>query len=270
MVDIELSDLIDGPELDNCKIHLASWNGRNHPLDVFVSDRERWKGWNEYRGHRDDFNKKFIFSLIQFYPEADTWLFGGLFRVVARYADRYEVVLDRKYDNFVGRLKIRFKRSGRAKAVTPNRYFQEMTVSELLKEPYAGEEFPGYEDICLSFEKLETVVTQDRKDWRSALSSVKGVYLIADKSNGKKYVGSAYGITGIWSRWSCYIGNGHGHNDELTAIIKKHGKAYARKNFVFTLLEFRPMKADDQSVIDRECFWKKALLTRSDHGYNKN
>lgn len=270
MNEIELSDLIYGSELDNCKIHLANWNGQIHPLDDFVSDRNKWKGWNEYRGRKDDFNKKFIFTLIQFYPEPDTWLFGGLFQVVARHHNRYEVVLHRKYSNFIGRLKVHFKRSGRAKAITPSRYFHEMTVSELLREPYAGEEFPGYEDICLPFEMLEAVITQGRKDWRSALSSVKGVYLIADKKNGKKYVGSAYGATGIWSRWSCYIGNGHGHNDELTTIIKKQGKAYARKNFVFTLLEYRPMKTDDQSVIDRESFWKEALLSRGTHGYNKN
>jgi hypothetical protein len=30
------------------------------------------------------------------------------------------------------------------------------------------------------------------------LENVKGVYLIVDKSNGKMYVGSAYGDTGIW------------------------------------------------------------------------
>ena len=63
---IELCELIEGREIDDCKIHLASWNKHDHPLDVFVKDREQWKEWNEYRGKRNDFNRKYIFSLIQF------------------------------------------------------------------------------------------------------------------------------------------------------------------------------------------------------------
>ncbi|WP_082239569.1 GIY-YIG nuclease family protein [Pseudomonas lini] len=267
---IELCELINCDELDDCKVHLASWDGNNHPLDVFVNDREQWNEWNEYRGHRNDFNKKYIFSLIKFYSEPDVWLFGGIFKVVARHTDRYEVSLERKNSNLIGRLKVRFKRNGRVRSVSPDRYFQEMTVFEILREPYSGEEFPGYEGVCLPFKKLETVINQSRNDWRSALSSVKGVYLITDKSNGKKYVGSAYGVTGIWSRWSCYIRTGHGNNDELASIIKENGLAYARKNLVFTLLEYRPMKADDKVIIERESFWKKSLLTQGEYGYNKN
>ena len=66
MSEIELVDLIDGNEIDDCRIHLASWNKVEHPLDVFVRDKQQWQGWNEYRGQRDDFNKKYIFALIQF------------------------------------------------------------------------------------------------------------------------------------------------------------------------------------------------------------
>lgn len=268
--EIELAEFIDGPEIEDCKIHLASWNGHKQPLDVFVSDKEEWKGWNEYRGKRDDFNKKYIFALIHFYPEQDTWLFGGLFKITRRHSDRYEVELQRKLGNLVGRLKVRYKRSGRAKAVLPDKQFGRMTVAEILRQPYTGEAFPGYEDICLPFERLEAVISQERKDWKSALSNVKGVYLIADKSNGKKYVGSAYGTTGIWSRWSCYVGTGHGHNDDFSKIIKEHGIDYARRNFVFTLLEYRPLRTDDQAIIDRESFWKESLLTRGEYGYNNN
>lgn len=270
MENIELCELINGREFDDCKIHLASWNKKKHPLDVFVNDRNEWKGWNEFRRGRNEFNKKYIFSLIQFYPEQDTWLFGGLFKVIQRRPDGYKVELQPKFENLIGRLKVNFKRTARAKAVLPDKYFPYMTVSEILRQPYAGDIFPGYEDISLSFERLETIVKQQRADWKSALASVKGIYLIVDKSNGKKYVGAAYNTTGIWSRWSCYIGTGHGHNDDFSKIIKKSGIEYARKNFVFTLLEYRPMKADDLSIIAREVFWKNALVTRGEYGYNNN
>ena len=94
--------------------------------------------------------------------------------------------------------------------------------------------------------------------------------MITDTGNGKRYVGSAYGVTGIWSRWACYVETGHGYTDELTQIMKTSGIEYARKHFRFALLEHRTMKTDDKVVIQREQYWKEVLLTRGDYGYNKN
>src|SRR5690606_1379253 len=39
---------------------------------------------------------------------------------------------------------------------------------------------------------------------------------------------------------------------------------------VITLLEYRPTKTDDCTIIAREGFWKNALLTRTEFDYNKN
>ena len=114
------------------------------------------------------------------------------------------------------------------------------------------------------------IVRNGKQDWKAALENVKGVYLITDKSNGKRYVGSAYGGSGIWSRWACYVGTGHGWNDELTKLIKQEGIEYARKHFQISLLEYRAMKTDDNTIIERECYWKDVLLSRGQFGYNKN
>ena len=88
---------------------------------------------------------------------------------------------------------------------------------------------------------------------------MKGVYLIADKNNGKKYVGSAYGEYGIWSRWCTYAGTAHGGNDQLVDLIEKEGFDYARKFFQLSLLEIWPMRTDDETIINErisleECF----------------
>lgn len=263
---------IEHPE--QYKTHLATWNGYNQPLDVFVRDREEWHAWNTWRSSKNDFNRRYIFSLIDFYPEPDVWLFGGIYRVLERGAERqahsYRVSLEEQASALIGRLKIRLKRPGRIKAVRLERYYPNMVVSEILREPYTGEAFCGYENICHDFPLLETVVKTNRPDWKAALQNVKGVYLIADKSNGRKYVGSAYGESGIWARWSAYVGTGHGWNDELLSLIRKEGKGYARRNFRVSLLEHRPMKTDDRTIIERENYWKEALLSRGQHGYNKN
>lgn len=271
---IKLSEILNIENPKEYKVHLANWNGDCHPLDVFVSDKDSWKAWNSWRGEKDDFNRRYIFSLIDFYHEPNIWLFGGVFEVTKRLNKTrdfgYEVKLTDKFRPFIGRLKIRWPRSGRAKSRILENYINEYEVSEILKEEYTGEVFCGYERINHDFHILESIFLSAKPDWKAALENVKGVYLIMDKSNGKKYVGSAYGDAGIWSRWSCYMGNGHGHNDELTKLIKKQGMEYARQFFRFSLLEYRPMKTDDSEIISRESYWKEALLSRGEFGYNAN
>jgi len=274
-MDIKLNEILQFDKPESYKVHLATWNGKVQPLEVFVRDKAEWKGWNSWKSKNNDFNRRYIFSLMDYYHEKDQWLFGGVFEVVKRLSGKvrskgYEIELTDQFRPFIGRLKLNWKRSGRTKSRKLENYTDQFVVSEILHEEYTGALFCGYEQINHDFHVLENIFLRSKPDWKAALSNVKGVYAIFDKSNGKKYVGSAYGATGIWSRWSCYIGNGHGHNDELTKLIKKKSKAYARENFRFSLLEYRPMKTDDQEIIERETYWKEALLSRGSFGYNKN
>ena len=273
-MNIKLSSILSIENPKDYKIHLASWNGKDNPSDVFVRDKEEWKGWNTYRGNKDDFNRSKIFSLIDFHPEPDIWLFGGLYRVLSRgaknYSHSYEIELDTATQQFIGRLQIHFKRPGRIKSVRMENYINQITISEILKSCYTGEEFCGYENINHNFRLLESIYKTNKSDWKTALTCVKGVYLITDKSNGKRYVGSAYGDTGIWSRWECYIDTGHGGNNELKCLIDEKGLQYARENFSFALLEHRSMRTDDKKIIERENYWKELLQTRGSTGYNKN
>lgn len=89
------------------KCHFARWNGKHQPLEVWARDKLEWQGWQEYLPARDDFNRPYVFSLIQFYHEADVWLFGSVFRILHRHEDRYEVELTDEGSGFLGRLKLR-------------------------------------------------------------------------------------------------------------------------------------------------------------------
>ncbi len=269
-MEIKVENLLNIDDVRKHKIHFAVWNGVEQPLDVFVRDREEWKRWNSWRGNRDDYSREYIFSLIRYYPQPDKWLFGGIFKVVERKQDSYVVKLDDKYKEYVGRLLIHYPGPRvRGRAFYLENHYSSLLVSQILDKPYSGEAFCGYENIKHGFSQLEAIFKQNKQDWKAALQNVKGVYLIVDKKNGKMYVGSAYGESGIWSRWSCYIGTGHGWNDELTILIKANGIDYARENFQFSILEYRPMKTDDQVIIDREQYWKRVLLSGV-FGYNKN
>ena len=269
---IMLSDIWPIANPHDYKVHFARNNSHSEPLDVLARDGDEWRGWQEYRPNSDAFNRDFIFSLARFYHERDTWLFGGIFRVIGRPADRYEVELADQGAPFIGRLKVRSPFNAMASRVNMEGRYEQFEVLEILRGPYTGRPFPGYEKIDLRFHELETLVHNDRPDWRAALENVKGVYLITvhTKHAVRRYVGGAYGEQGIWSRWANYVENGHGGNAELRKIIGDRRIDYCRQHFRFALLEHMPRNALDEIVQDRESFWKGILGTRGPGGLNRN
>jgi hypothetical protein len=190
---IFLRDIWPIKDLGDYKVHFARWNHDVQPLEMWTRDKREWQGWQEYWPGRDDFNRPNIFSLIQFYHETDIWLFGGVFRVLARHEDRYEVELAESGKGFIGRLELRSPYRGRTTRSNFENHYSSFEVQEVLRESYSGRSFPGYEDIDISFDELETLVRNDRLDWKAALESIKGVYLITDTKTSRRYVGSACG-----------------------------------------------------------------------------
>lgn len=279
--EIKLNDLLrlSDETLKKFRLHLAAKNEDGiNPLDVFVTNREEWKEWNEYRDRKDVWNCEFIFTLIHDYHKQNKYVFGGVYRVVERFDDwgkttkGYRVELDEMFKPFIGRLIVDFHRYQglRGRNFIFENYINDMTVAEITELPYSGEPFPGYDNVNISFSSLEVIFRNQKSDWHTALENVKGIYLITDRKNGKKYVGAAYGDSGIWSRWADYACSGTGCNDELVEMIKQNGVDYARKHFNFSILELFPMKASNEFIIARESYWKNILLTRGEFGYNKN
>lgn len=265
-----LRDVWPITNLEDYKVHFARWNKKDQPLEVWSRSRADYQAWQEYRPTHDEFNRPYIFSLARFYHEADVWLFTGILRVMARHVDRYDVVMSETAEAFIGRLKIRSTYRGRGTRLNLENHYSDFEVQEILREPYSGRAFPGYDGIHLTFDELEALVRNDRPDWRASLGSVSGVYLITDTKTGKRYVGSAYGDQGIWSRWVSYADTGHGGNVELRALVKDPTLEYCRANFRFALLEHCPLRTSSDEVIGREKHWKDILLTRGEHGLNRN
>jgi len=271
---IPISQLIPIEHQRNYKLHAARFNHEQQPLDVYVGNKEEWLNWNRWRNAKNEFNREFIFSLIDFYPESEKWLFGGIFRVIERKSTfgrhGYGIEEVAEYSNLVGRLKIHLPKPSRGRAFYLEKHYPKMQVDEILRTPYSGKRFPGFEEIVISFHELKAIITTEKLDWKGALMGVKGVYCIHDKSNGRKYIGSAYGDTGIWSRWAQYVGSGHGNNVHLRKVVDEMGMAYVLENFQISLLEHRSAKTDDAVIIAREQHWKRLMLSRGDFGYNAN
>jgi len=273
---IKLSNII---KIDDIKYkgHFAVWNGDIEPLDVFVEDKNRWKRWQEYRpkkksgGYVDCFSRNFIFSFIRFYPRGDEyWLFGGIWEIISR-NNQYKVELCDLGKEFIGRLLVKYQFSDRAKRVKLEKHYHKIIVSEIFDQEFSGEDFPGSNNIDVEFIKLKHIFQINKSDWKSTLEHIDGIYLITDTKNGKKYVGSAYGGEGIWSRWKNYLHNGHGGNQDLRRLIDKKGFKYAERNFKFAILETYKFGTSDDTIESRESYWKNVFMSRDEkYGYNKN
>lgn len=264
------------PDFDpfQCKLHCAVYNGETFPIDVLGNDPDEWQRWNSWRNVNDDFNRQFIFSLAQDRHDPTLWLFGGIWEVVGRRPEprthSYDIVFrEDLMGPFVRRLYVRLALAGRNRRRNMEACLDDMAVSTIAEEPFDGDPFPGHDRINHSLAEIQTIVKQGRPDWRIALEHMKGVYVIHDEATGEPYVGSAYGDTGIWQRWSRYAVTLHGDNVGLKAHLAAKGEDHFRKSMRFALLEFWSMRTDDQHVIDRETYWKEVLLSRS-LGHNKN
>lgn len=117
---------------------------------------------------------------------------------------------------------------------------------------------PTWDEIDLTWEELGVLPTR----WKTALAHWRGIYYIFDTSDGKGYVGSAYGEENILGRWLGYAARGHGGNRLL--------RPREPNNFRFTILQRVSPDMDARDVIHIENSWKERLHTRAPFGLNDN
>lgn len=188
-----------------------------------------------------------------------------------------------EYNGYLGRVIIEVEKGNAFARYVFNlsRYVGKCEVIQILQTEYGSTPFPGYANASFDFRTLKRNIDYD--EWKYPLSSVNGVYLIFDSSNGKKYIGSAYGSQGIYGRWKNYLDSGFDDLEEESGIYYpnkqlKHivnnpekGMSYIQNNFIYTILEVMPYNSDKDSVIHREQYWKHVMHTiNSPYGYNSN
>lgn len=255
---------------EDSKVHLATWNGEDNPLDVYLAGGfNEWQCWQT----RKNFERKYVLSLINM-PGINRWLFAGIHRSSpARFIDEknlyhYELKEDPSGKDLNGRLVASFHRPGRQSYLNAENWRANLLVSELFAEQISIGEFPGFKAVNLTHQELELVVRQSLQSWRVALSNVAGVYLVSDTLSGKLYVGSGSGEGGIWQRWFTYSTNGHGGNDELYKLVAELGIERAKK-FRYSILEIADVHASRGDILKRESHWKDILMSRA-YGLNSN
>lgn len=130
--------------------------------------------------------------------------------------------------------------------------------------------FSGYENLVLTYDELKEIVKDPTayESWHTALSSINAIYLIVDRENGRKYVGSAYGKGGLLGRWTHYVHSLHGGNKLMKELLCGYPERYT--HFQFSILQLLPKAVTPEEVIRTETIWKKKLLSYEPLGMNAN
>ncbi len=215
---IRLVDVLrtQGIPLGHYKVHLAT--GENPtPLEAYLGGS--FKEWQENQTKKN-FQCEMVIGLIHL--GSDRWLFAGVYRILGvregtEAAFRYDTELLPGQVDLIGRIIVKYRREYRASYIWGHGFGNQLEVAEILESALSIEEFPGYTDVIISHSKLKLISEKEEPSWKSALSSVNGVYLVMDKETGRHYVGSATGEGGLWQRWHAYAETGHGGNSELKA-----------------------------------------------------
>ena len=265
--DIKLNDLLRLEDLDNVKIRFIMPHADVNPIELFKHDREELLNWQFWNYAKKKSFKKGEIAIGFVKIGIDKWLLFDISYVVADLnifnGVGYEGKSIDTFEKYLGRTIIKFKNKSQNLVRKAASVIDDCLVSELLETKFNDDICPGYENVSIPWERLQTVVHNN--SGKAALVNQKGVYLITDKSNGKMYVGSAYGENMFHGRWSNYIKNGHGGNKELKNITFEN----IQKNFNYSILEIYKSTVEDKVIINRESWWKETLMTRR-FGYNCN
>ena len=276
---LKLNDLLGltPEELSRTKIRLNTYNGDKNPIDEFKKNPQlllNWNYWNNKPYKKDQISiglvnmgnhKWFLFTVgvIKNVLEKPIHSVDGINGVQVE----YETL--EKYSDLYGRVVLNYHNKTQQLFRNAD-LIDELEVKEILPCVFTGFDFPGYDNVSLSYEQLETIVNGNYPSYHNALENQKAVYLQTDTATGKLYVGSAtskYGM--LLARWRTYVRNGHGGNKDLIKLVEENGFDYIKKNFQYTILENFNSKVDDEYVLTRESYWKDVFQSRK-FGYNKN
>ena len=254
MAKIMLNDLLrfDVAEVPNVRVKFNVYDGSDDPLELYKTNPD-WVNVYWLLAHKDSRYFKVgqtAICLLKF--RRDKWLLTTIKKITGlrevpdgTEGVGYDADERKEYEQYFGRVVVEYHNDCRRMGRKYEAVMDELEVVEILNEQYVGDEFPGYENVRLSYPRLKTIVDRQLPGWTDALKNQKAVYLITDTKTGKLYVGSA------------------------TSLVKQQGFDYVKQNFQYSVLENYNARMDDEYILKRESWWKETLRTR-EFGYNKN
>ena len=165
----------------------------------------------------------------------------------------YDLVLDSRLEDFIGKMLINWGTGTRAWIQRPDKRNKEIVE---LRRRFKEDDFLGFLNFVKSLSDLNKLPT----GWINVLKSSKGIYLLTCPKTKEQYVGSATGDAGFWGRWQDYS-NGHGGNVAL--------KSRDPSDYQVSILEVAGSALTTDDILKAEQLWKLKLQSR-EMGLNRN
>ena len=258
---------------------------KKSPYDCLMEDSKDWQNLNNYRNEKGKSSRldgyDYLVSFVQYNIYGrNFFVFGGIYKVEIAKPEHYEIggynisLLDNK--DTIGELLNKYRKRLVVKLDENLGINFELTYEAVVKKnielfevfpDITIEKFNGYQNVSLMYKDLKIALNDPT--WIGALKNVKAVYVITDTSNGKLYIGSAYGTGGLLNRWNKYVANLTGENKEFEVLVKEKGESYIPNNFKYSILEIFDTKTKDEYILERENYWKNVFETRK-FGMNWN
>ena len=276
-----IKDFTDGKESKiKCKFHMSTdfLGLEKSPYDCLMEDDIDWQNLNNYRNEKGKSSKldryDYLISFVQYNIYGrNFFVFGGIYEVKIANTNYYgiggyDITLFQKFKEYRKRLVIKLTENlGINFELTYEKVKEKnIEIFELFPD-IASEKFNGYQNVSIVYKNLKIALNDPT--WIGALKNVKAIYAITDISNGKLYIGSACGNGGLFGRWSDYINNLTGGNQEFEDIKKINGEDYIKKNFKYSIVEIFDTKTKQEYILERENYWKNVFETKK-FGMNKN
>ena len=246
---IKLNDLLKltPEELSNTKIRFCQYNGETDPIELFKKNPSELLGWHYWNSQK---YKPGQLTIGVVKMSHDEWLLFTVGRIIKDLKlsepgigyeyETLDVVKEKgiDYSDYYGRVVISYHKKMMSQFPNANTVIDDFIVKEILPSQYTGFDFPGYENVSLSFLELETIINGNYPSYKNALEHQQDVYVLTDKNTGKLYIGSATSKDKqLLARWKGYITTFHNGNTQLKKLYEKEGSDYFRKYFQYSIIE---------------------------------
>ncbi|WP_374523846.1 GIY-YIG nuclease family protein [Sphingopyxis sp.] len=171
--------------------------------------------------------------------------------------DQYDCLLTDHIRDLIGRLIIEWGPGTRSWVQRADSDAGRNKPIAEIRERFSEPHFPGYKKFISTLSGLANLPM----GWRTALSSVSGIYLLTCPRTKEQYVGQAFGEAGFWGRWLSYVATGHGGNVGL--------KSRDLSDYQVSILEICGSDTTKGDLDFRESLWKRKLQSR-EMGLNRN
>ena len=168
MSEILLNDILKIPEnqIQDYKVKFNVNNGYTEPLLVMTRSYDEICNWIAWKKEKDDLPRPKVIGFVRYYTVSqEQWIFAGAYEVnkksnfnEIKEGVGYDLTPIPEYQNLYGRLVVEYKNTTQQLKRNAENVLNDIKVVELLKKPYNGEEYEGYNNMFVPLfeDKLET------------------------------------------------------------------------------------------------------------------